>query len=100
MKILLITYGGNGYGGITVGDFMFPGNTDQLDGNQLVPQAPWDETSSETLPMIGERCNTSPFSQSFQRMPDFAYVCSTWLGNLSSICCDAKYCRQLYSFYA
>lgn len=46
-----LTYGGNGYGGSTPADFMFPGNTDPLGwGTNMVPQLPWDEASSGNIP--------------------------------------------------
>lgn len=41
-----LTYGGTGYGGSTVSDFMFPGASDPLGwGTNNIPQSPWDETS-------------------------------------------------------
>jgi hypothetical protein len=46
-----LTYGGNGYGGSTPADFMFPADSDPLGwGTNFVPQAPWDEMSSGNLP--------------------------------------------------
>lgn len=46
-----LTYGGNAYGGSTVCDFMFPGETDPTGwGTNFVPQAPWDEVSSGNTP--------------------------------------------------
>lgn len=46
-----LTYGGNGYGGATPADFMFPGTTDPLGwGTNMVPQLPWDEVSSGNMP--------------------------------------------------
>lgn len=46
-----LTYGGTAYGGTTVCDFMFPGDTDPLGwGTNFVPQAYWDEVTSSNLP--------------------------------------------------
>ena len=46
-----LTYGGNAYGGTTVCDFMFPGDTDPLGwGTNFVPQAYWDEVVAGNLP--------------------------------------------------
>lgn len=46
-----LTYGGNGYGGATPADFMFPGDTDPLGwGTNMVPQAPWDEVTAGNMP--------------------------------------------------
>lgn len=46
-----LTYGGNAYGGSTVCDFMFPGDTDPLGwGTNFVPQAYWDEVVAGNLP--------------------------------------------------
>ena len=49
-----LTYGGNAYGGSTVCDFMFPGNTDPLGwGTNFVPQPYWDEVVAGNL--VGDR---------------------------------------------
>ncbi len=46
-----LTYGGNAYGGSTVCDFMFPGDTDPAGaGTNFVPQAYWDEVTSGNTP--------------------------------------------------
>ncbi len=47
-----ITYGGNGRtGGSVLCHYMFPGTSDPLGyGTNMVPQAPWDETSSHNVP--------------------------------------------------
>lgn len=42
-----LTYGGNAYGGSTVCDFMFPGESDPTGwGTNFVQQSPWDEVTS------------------------------------------------------
>jgi hypothetical protein len=47
----VITYGGNGYGGTTPADFMFPDDTDPLGwGTNFVPQPAWNETTAGNLP--------------------------------------------------
>ncbi len=46
-----LTYGGNGYTGSTACTFMFPGSSDPLGwGTNMVPQAAWDEASSNNIP--------------------------------------------------
>lgn len=46
-----LTYGGTAYGGTTVCDFMFPGDTDPLGwGTNFVPQPYWDEVVAGNLP--------------------------------------------------
>ncbi|MGI8891968.1 MAG: hypothetical protein ACR2GN_00775 [Bacteroidia bacterium] len=45
-----ITYGGNGYGGTILADFMFPGNTDPTGWGTGLPQPAWTEASAGNLP--------------------------------------------------
>lgn len=46
-----ITYGGDGRSGSVPCDYMFPGTSDPLGfGTNMIPQAPWDETSSHNVP--------------------------------------------------
>ncbi len=46
-----LTYGGNAYGGTTICDFMFPGDSDPLGwGTNFQPQAYWDEVIAGNLP--------------------------------------------------
>jgi hypothetical protein len=85
-----LTYGGTGYGGSTVADFMFPGSTDPLGwGTNMVPQAPWDEVLSMNTPSDRRGFGSSgPFTlQGGEEMClDFAFVYGRGtLGPVSSI---------------
>ncbi len=70
-----LTYGGNGYGGSQVADFMFPGNTDPTGwGTGGNPQVPWYES---TLP--GDRRgfgSSGPFTlqPNAEMCLDYAFV--------------------------
>ena len=69
------TYGGNGYGGSLVCDFMFPGDSDPTGwGTNFSPQAPWSETATPA-----DRrgfASSGPFTISSGTMMcmDFAFV--------------------------
>ncbi|MCU0435079.1 MAG: T9SS type A sorting domain-containing protein [Bacteroidia bacterium] len=45
-----LTYGGNGYGGVTPAHFMFPSNSDPLGfGTNMQPQSPWSEVTNNNV---------------------------------------------------
>lgn len=85
------TYGGNGHLTGVQTDYIFPGASDPLGfGTAMVPQAPWDETSSGNMP--GDRRGIGSFGP-FTFQPGlveditFAYVFgrATSGGNLASV---------------
>lgn len=86
-----LTYGGNGHLTGVACDYMFPGTSDPLGyGTNMVPQAPWDETSSGNIPSDRRGLGSfGPFT--FQAGAiheiDFAYVFgrATSGGNLASV---------------
>ncbi len=101
----LITYGGNGYGGVTQSDFMFPGNTDPLGwGTNFVPQAPWDEASSGNTPNDRRAlASTGPFTLAPAQSSclDFAYVFGRGTnGPLSSVAVMQNAADSAHAFYA
>lgn len=71
-------YGGVGYGGSTVCDFMYPADTDPLGwGTNFVPQAYWDEVTASNSP--GDRrslASSGPFTLTpgEENCIDYAYV--------------------------
>jgi hypothetical protein len=72
-----LTYGGNGYGGATPGDFMYPGNSDPMGWGTGFPQASWEEVSSGNIPGDRRAVGASgPFTLSAGEASciDYAYV--------------------------
>lgn len=73
-----VTYGGNGYGGTTLCDFMYPGDSDPLNwGTNFIPQPVWDEAIVGNSP--GDRrslVSSGPFTfePGSEECLDFAYV--------------------------
>lgn len=73
-----LTYGGNGYGGVTPATFMFPGASDpQGWGTNMVPQLPWDEASSNNTPAdrrgIGS-CGPFEFAAGEMLCVEYAFI--------------------------
>ena len=73
-----ITYGGNGYGGATPCEYMYPADSDPTGwGTNFVPQSAWDEMNSNNTP--GDRrgmASSGPFyfGSGKQMCIDMAYV--------------------------
>ena len=99
-----VTYGGTGYGGTTVADFMFPGTTDPIGwGTNFVPQAPWDETSSGNIPSDRRSLAISgsfTFESGSMECVDYAYVFGRGTnGPLSSVAVMQTNADSARSFY-
>lgn len=98
------TYGGSGYGGTTVCDFMYPGDTDPLGwGTNFISQVPWDEASAGNLPN-DRRCiaSTGPFTfeAGSSECLDFAYVFGRGTnGPLSGVAAMQSAADSAYNFY-
>lgn len=100
-----ITYGGNGYGGATPCDYMYPANSDPLGwGTNFVPQVPWDEYTSGHTPSDRRALGSSgPFTllPAEVNCIDYAYVYGRGSsGPLSSVAAMQVAADNAHAFYA
>lgn len=98
------TYGGTGYGGATVCDWMYPHDTDPSGiGTNYVPQVPWDETSSGNIPNDRRSLASSgpfTFEAGGVECVDYAYVYGRGTnGPLSSVAIMQTNADSARTFY-
>ncbi len=99
-----VTYGGTGYGGLVVADYMFPGSSDPLGwGTNGVPQLPWDEASAGNTPHDRRGFGASgPFTITAGQVMcmDYAYVYARGnAGPLSGVAAMQSFSDSVRTFY-